>query len=234
MAAIGQAAGGEGQAQGGDAAQGGQQQADGLGQLAEQLGQFGGSLEEMRQSLQALQPQQAAEQQGEQIDMSWLDGDMGQQLDQFGQPVVDQAALEQRNQAMLAAIDQRAQALVQPVADKLEEQRRNNEARDLGNEFPELKTNEMAQFIAGRGGLAEQAAHAFGQPHLAAEPAFWRLVYMAHKASDLANQQGSGDAGAAHLEGGGGPGPAQLSEADLVKQISQSGDGLGAGVLNFG
>lgn len=245
MTAIGQAAGGEGQGQGqgGEAAQNGQQQGQDLGQLTQQIGAIGGGLEEMRQFLQtnpwAQQQGDEQGQQGDEIDLSFLDAGFGQ-VDQFGNPVDNSQALSQKlNEVINGAVDQRTQALMQPVIEKQEAARRNGEARDLAGEFPELSTPEMAQKIAGPGGLAEQVAQqiaqAAGNPQLAAilaaEPSVWRLAYMAHKAGDLANQ-GSGDPGAAHLEGGGGPGPAQLTEADLVKQIAQSGDGLGARVLN--
>jgi hypothetical protein len=113
----------------------------------------------------------------------------------------------------------------------MENMRRDQAARDLAGEFPELAEPEMAQKVAGRGGLAEQAAAMLGQPQLAAEPSFWRLAYMAHKAAEAANQEGSGDPGAASLEAGGGAGPAQFSEADYVKAIRNAGGG-GSNVLN--
>lgn len=231
MAATGQAAGGEGaaQGQGGEAAQG-QQQAQGadLGQLSEQIGALGGGLEDMRQFLAgnpwAQQPDQG-QQQDDGLDLSWLNPEQQSPLD-------DPAALSQKlNEVISGAVSQQAQALLAPIQERQEAMRRDQEARDLASEFPELATDEMAQKVAGRGGLAEQLAAQLGQPGLAAEPKFWRIAYMASKAAESANQ-GSGDTGAAHLEGGGGPGPAQMTEADLVKQIAGSGDGLGAGVLN--
>lgn len=245
MAATGQAAaGGEGQAaqgQGGEAAQNGQQQAQGpdLGQLAEQIGALGGGLDEMKQFLQSnpwqqQQDQGQGQQQDEGLDLSFLDP--GQQM--LGD---DPAALSaQLGEVIKGAVQQQAQALMAPHVEAQNEMRRNIEARDLAGEFPELSTPEMANKIAGQGGVAEQIAqqiaNAVGQPQLAkalaAEPALWRMAYGYHKGIEYANNQGSGDPGAAHLEGGGGPGPAQLSEADLVKQIATSGDGLGAGVLN--
>lgn len=241
MAATGQAASGEGQGQqqGGEAAQNGGQQAQGpdLSQLGEQIGTLGSGLEEMRQFLQsnpwAAQQTEAGQAEDEGLDLSWLNPEQQSPLD-------DPAALSQRlNEVINGAVDQRAQALIAPHVEKQEAMRRNMEARDLAGEFPELGTPEMAEKVAGRGGLAEafarEVAESVGQPQLAAmlaaEPRVWRLAYMAHKAGESANQ-GSGDPGAAHLEGGGGPGPAQLSGADLVKQIANSGDGLGAGVLN--
>lgn len=239
MAAMGQAGGegqGQAQGQGGEAAQNGQAQGPDFGQLAEQLGTLASGQEEMRAFLAsnpwAQQQAQEGQPQEEGIDLSFLDP--GQTM--YEDP---QALGRQLNDVISAAVEQRTQALMQPHIAQQNEMRRTMEAERLSAEFPELQTPEMAQKIAGQGGIAEQIAQqiatAIGQPGLAkalaAEPAVWRMAYGYHKGVEYANQE-SGDSTAAHLEGGGGPGPQPVSEADLVKQIANSGDGLGAGVLN--
>lgn len=230
MAATGQGqAGGEGAAQ----AQQGQGEGQGpdLSALSEQVGGINTSLEEMRGILQGLTPAQQAEvqQAGEEIDLSWLDN-----------PTIDPAQQQQLMQQEFERIaDQRAQALVAPVIERQEQARINTEARDLADRFPELQDADAAKRLAGPGGLVEQALSQANLPpqvakQIAAEPWFWGMVHMADKAATVANSEGSGDPGAAHLEHGGGASPAPMSQADLVKAIvnSGSGAGLGARVLD--
>lgn len=214
MAAVGQ---GQASGDGGQQGEGQAQQGQDLGQLTGQLEQLGTSLEEMRGFLQSQpwqqQEQETQEQAPEPFDLSFLDD-----------PMIDQTTASQRlNDVLAGVVDQRAQQLMAPLAEQQTQMRRDQAARDLAGEFPELAEPDMAQKVAGRGGLAEQAAAMLGQPHLAAEPAFWRLAYMAHKAAEAANQEGSGDPGAAHLESGGGAGPAQMTQEDYVKAIRDSG-----------
>lgn len=226
MAAIGQgtgASGGDGQAQGEGQGSGDFSQIQGL------LETQGQSLQEMQQLLQS-QPWQQQQQQGregeqetgnEPIDLSFLDD-----------PTIDQSTASERlNQVLNGVVDARVQALQAPVVEQQTQMRRDLAARDLAGEFPELADEKMANLVAGQGGLAERAAAMLGQPQLAAEPSFWRLAYMAHKAAEAANQEGSGDPGAASLESGGGAGPAPMSQEDRVKQIMGAG-GRGSSVLD--
>jgi hypothetical protein len=226
MSAPGQAAGGDA---GGDNGQAqGEAQGPDLSGMVDQIGQIASGQEEMRQYLasnpwQAQEPA-AEEAQDEGLDLSWMDPQ---------NPVYeDPAAVAQRlNDQISGAVEQRVQALTDPMREQMAEMRRDQQARDLAAEFPEIATDEMAQQIAGPGGLAAQMADQLGQPGLAAEPSFWRLVYMAHKQSEQANN-GSDGPGAAPLESAGGPGPAQQSNEDIVKGIMESG-GQGSKVLNF-
>jgi hypothetical protein len=226
MSAPGQAAGGDA---GGDNGQAqGEAQGPDLSGMVDQIGQIASGQEEMRQYLasnpwQAQEPA-AEEAQDEGLDLSWMDPQ---------NPVYeDPAAVAQRlNDQISGAVEQRVQALTDPMREQMAEMRRDQQARDLAAEFPEIATDEMAQQIAGPGGLAAQMADQLGQPALAAEPSFWRLVYMAHKQAEQANN-GSDGPGAAPLESAGGPGPAQQSNEDIVKGIMESG-GQGSKVLNF-
>lgn len=233
MSAVGQGtSGGEGaaaatQSQGQDQ---GQQGPD-LSQLAETLGQQGQTLEEMRTFLQGNPWQQQQADQGQQadpneLDLSWLDEQIG----------IDPAAASARlNEVINGAIDQRTHAALAPIAKQQQEMRFKQESRDLVDKFPELEDMEAAKKLAGPGGLVEQAlqqAHPDVAARLGAEPWFWGLVHMANRAAEIANQEGSGDPGAASLESGSGAGPGPTAE-DLKKAIMNSGDGLGASVLNF-
>jgi DNA-binding transcriptional MerR regulator len=200
-----------------------------LSQITGQLETLGTGLEEMRQFMQAQQqpaePQQE-EQGADEVDLSWLD-----QVS-LEDPSVAQAAQAKLNEQLSGIVDQRTQAAVQPLMQQLTSLQHDIQARDLAAEYPELATEEMAQKVAGRGGLAEQMAGQLGNPELASQPSFWRLVYMAHKAAETASQDGSENPGAGHLEGGSGPGPAPQSEEDIVKGIMGAG-GVGSKVLNF-
>lgn len=236
MAATGQAggaAGGEGAAQGQAQGEGQAQGAPGqdVSQLADLLGQQGQSLEEMRSFLASnpWAPQQQGEGEGDQggeIDLSFLDD-----------PALAPEALQQQmTQTIGGLVDQRAQALVAPVQQQLAEMQRAQEARDLLGEFPEMAEEATAQQVV-------KMAHEWASEHfppeiakvIAQKPATWRAVYMMGRAAESANaeQQGSGDPGAAHLESGAGAGPGQ-SQVDLKTMIMNGGGARGADVLNFG
>jgi hypothetical protein len=226
MSAPGQAggdAGGDGQAQGGEA------QGPDLSGMVDQIGQIAAGQEEMRQFLASnpwQQQEQAADPQDDgTLDLSWLDP----QNTAYEDPNV---VAQRLNDQINGAVDQRAQALIAPMAEQMAEMRRDQEARDLAAEFPELAQHDIAQHLAGPGGLAEQMAQQLNQPGLAAEPKFWRMVYMASKAAEAANVNGSESPGAAPLESGGGPGPAAQTNEDIVKGIMEAG-GQGSKVLDF-
>jgi hypothetical protein len=225
MSAPGQAAGDAG---GGNGEAQGEGQGPDLSGMVDQIGQIASGQEEMRQYLASnpwQQPEAEPEaQQDEGLDLSWLDPN--------AQQYEDPAQVAQRlNDQISGAVEQRVQALTDPMREQMAEMRRDQQARDLAAEFPEIATDEMANQIAGPGGLAAQMADQLGQPGLAAEPSFWRLVYMAHKQAEQANN-GSDGPGAAPLESAGGPGPAQQTNEDIVKGIMEAG-GQGSKVLNF-
>src|SRR3954451_6685966 len=230
MSAPGQAGGDAGTPSNGDGGEGqAQGQGPDLSRMVDQIGQIASGQEEMRQYLASnpWTPQDADQQQegtpDEGLDLSWLDP----QATAYDDP---QAVADRLNTQINGAVDQRAQKLMAPMAEQMAEMRRDQQARDLAAEFPEIATDEMANKIAGPGGLAAQMADQLGQPGLAAEPGFWRLVYMAHRQAEQANN-GSDGPGAAPLESAGGPGPAQQTNEDIVKGIMESG-GQGSKVLN--
>lgn len=230
MSAVGQ---GEGQQTQGENGGGEAQQSPDVNQMVEQLGQVASGMEEMRTFL-ASQPwqQQAGEGEDQQqadpneLDLSWLDPNAQTYED-------PQAVAARLNEVINGAVDQRAQQLIAPLQAQQAELRRDQEARDLAGEFPELADEKMAKMIAGPDGLAVQMAQVLGQPALAHEPAFWRMTYLAHKATEANNAQNGDAPNAANLESGSGPGPAnQPSPEDRIKQIMNAG-GRGASVLDF-
>lgn len=226
MSALGQA-GGEGQAQG--QAQGeGQSSGPDLGALTATLGQLQQGQDEIRGWFEQQRQQETPDESQQDVpDLSFLDE--GLNLD----PSVNQEDVNRRlNDVISGMVDQRAQALIAPIQQQQQEQQRDQMARDLVGEFPELAQPEVAQAVAGKGGLAEQLAESLGVPEKAGDPRLWRVAYMMSKAADAANGPGSADPGGANLESGVGAGPGQQRQADLVKSIMESG-GAGSSVLNF-
>lgn len=215
---------------GGDAGQQQGTQADGQGgqesvALAQQLEALQGSQEELREFLmsQPWQAQEAAaqgEQQGEGdgLDLSELLGDGGEYLDP-----------QALTQLINSVVDQRVQAATQPLTESQAEMRRTQDAERLVSEFPELGNPDVAREVVG---VSRQIAEANNRPELANEPWFWRMTYMAGRAAETANQEGAETPGAAHLEGGGGAGPAGGGEVDLGEQIVSAR--RGNSVLPFG
>lgn len=207
-------------AQGGDAQQGEQGQAEGapdVAQLAQGLESMQAGQEELRQFLmtQPWQQQEQAQEEDQQqeqddLDLSFLDP---------GDPQFDPEQLAQRLGGLISqTAEQRAQALIAPIQQQQEEFRRQNEARDLVGEFPELAQEETATQVTS---LARQLAEANGHPELSNEPWLWRLTYMAGRAVDSANGEGSEEPGAAHLEGGGGARPTGGQQADPAEAFRQ-------------
>lgn len=233
MAATGQQAAGqagEGQAQGQQQADGGQQQGGDLAALAGHLEQLSQGQQEMREWLQGQQQQgqQQGEQQQEQapIDLSFID---------TGDPAYDRQLAQQMAETFERTMQQREQALSERFEqrfgafdERITEREREEQARDLVSEFPEMGQQETANQVVT---YAQQLAQANGHPELAAEPWFWRLTYMAGRAADAAQAegQGSGDPGAAHLEGGGGANPGAGGQVDpgdaWIKNALSDGQG---------
>jgi hypothetical protein len=234
------AAGAAAGAPGGDAGQQqgdaqGQQQAGGFDpqQFAGQFEQLQQGQEELRQFL-ASQPWQAQEQPGEtdqsqqdpSLDLGFLDQDGyadPQQMAQSFQQLVQQEVAKERE-----SWRQEHDKTVQRLTDF----ERRQEAEHLVNEFPEIAQPEVAQQVVS---TSREYADLMGHPELADSPKFWRLVYAATRAFDAAKQEGSGDPGAAHLEGGAGAAPGQPAQVDLADLIVNGGQdsALGSRVLDF-
>jgi len=223
---------------GGEAAEA--QQGPDFQAVVEQLGSMAQGQEEMRQALaglpELLQGQQQGEQPGQEealLDPSMLDFESPQfdpnQAAQGLQGWMEQQ-LQQREQ-------QWQQQYLTPLQQQLSVIRQTGEARDLVAEFPELGEEEAARNVVGAAQqMAEQLAHALGMPQLAPQiaslPLWWRSVYLQGRAMDAAQQEGQEQGPqAAHLEGGGGAGPAGGSQPDLKQQILDAS--RGSSVLPF-
>lgn len=234
VAAAGQAAQGEAA---GQAAEGQQQQAAGVdvGQFAGQLDQLSQSHDQLFQMLQSAPWAQEGEGEGEaieepgELDLSFLDG-----TDPSFDP--DQAA-QRLAQTFDQRVEQKAQQLIKPLEQKLSsideqraDDRRELEADRLVTEFPEFGDENVRSEVVN---ASFQIADAYGWGEVAKEPSFWRLVYMAGRAAQSANEEGTDGPQAAHLEGGAGARPGGSQQVAGVDQILTP-DRKGRGVLPFG
>lgn len=223
QAAVGGDAGQQGQAQQGEQAQA----SPDLSTLAEQFGRMEAGQEEMRQFLMSQpwqQPQEQAEpeqEQADEIDLSFLDPDV---------PGYDPQHVEQRFGDLIGQVaERRAQQLLQqqvePLRQDVQNMRREQELAQLVDEFPEIGEEQTARQVMDR---VRALAEANGHPELAHEPWLIRMTYLAGRAIDVANQEGASEPSAAHLEGGGGAGPAapQVDPGDLIVQAARGGSSV--------
>lgn len=235
MSATGQAASGGdgGAAQGEGQAQ--QQSGPDLNELAGRLDQHGQTLEEIRGFFQT-QREQGQQQQAEPVDETPDMSEFLRELDQglnLGAGTDFEAANKHLADVVGQVADQRAQALVAPIQQQLADMQHNQIAQDLVNEFPEMAEEATAKRVVGQ---AQQWAAENYPPEIAKvvanHPGTWRMMYMAGKAAESANDAGSGDSAAASLESGNGAGPGAQQQVDRVKQIMEAG-GRGKSVLDF-
>lgn len=240
MAAQGQ---GTAQAASGDAAQGQQAQQGDAQQQGPDFGSLVGTVEGLQSGYQ--ETRQALDQVMQSLaGAPWLQQQDGQQAGQEQTPMdVDLSFLDAADPAFnpeQAAtqlqslvgqlVEQGVQQQVAPVQEQQAEMRRQWEAAQLTSEFPELSDPDTAREVVQS---AQQYAQMFAPTigaeaaqRLAQEPAFWRVMYGMGRAMDAAQDEGSGDPGAAHLEGGGGANPggaAQVDPGDLIVQAAQGG-----------
>lgn len=195
-----------------------------------------GGQEEMRQLLQGLSAQQkptdpATPAEPEPVDLSFLDVD---------NPAFDPAQVAGQFQAAVQSEVQRIVSQeVGPVRDGLAEMRTVQEWGALVNEFPELNEEDTARPVLETAAeMAQQLAQAVGLPPeqtraLASSPRLAKLVYMAGRAADAANQEGQDVPDPATLESGNGaaPGPAGGNLGDAIFNTT---DGrLGSKALPF-
>jgi hypothetical protein len=227
MSAPGQGGEAAQQGQQGEAGENGQQAGPDYAALSGQLEQLVGGQEELRQFLSSEPWKQQAESEAEQqtqqtpdVDLSFLDpADPNYDPDQFGPQLA--AAMRQEIQRA----QQETQTQVQQIRDEIQQER---EYTDLVNEFPEVAEN--AQEILQAAG---EYAEANGiPPEIAQRAGYVRIFFLAGRAMDAAQNEGSGDPGVATVEGGGGPG-AGASQPDPVDAILKPGGKRGASVLDF-
>lgn len=210
-----------GQAQQGDAQQGEGQGPD-VRALAQTLEGLSTGQEQMREFLMSQPWSQQAEDGGEQagepepanLDLSFLD-DAG-----YDQQTASQLAdvIERQMQQREAALKQEFQRELGNVTERVSERERLEQMRDLVDEFPDMASSEVATPVVQQ---AHSLVEANGWPEqLAADPRFWRLTYAAQQAFAAAEDEGSEEPGAAHLEGGAGASGAMAAQrGDDVRQM---------------
>ena len=231
---TGEAAGQQGDAQGqgqGEAGQGEQQGAPDYAALLEGQQQTAQALEQMREYLQSnpwQQQDQGEPQQEQQFEPPQLDF-----LDS-GDPDFDQQLASNLQNLIQTEAAKIAQQQYQPLQQDLQELRRERAAEALIAEFPELNEPENAQRVIG---ISREYAEMMGQPELATNPDFWRVIHAAEATfRAAAEEKERGDTPAAHLEGAGGPGAGQQPQVDLGDLIVNGqgeGEPLGRRALPF-
>jgi hypothetical protein len=221
----------QGQGEGGGEAAEAQQGPD-FQAVVEQLGSMAQGQEEMRQALAGLPELLQGQQQGpgepepQLLDPSMLD---------FENPQFDP---NQAAQGLMGFVDQqwqqREQQLMQqhvaPLQQQVQQLFQTQGAMNLVAQYPEMGEEETARQVVT---FAEQLAQKLGVPHLAGNADMWELAYLVGRAKETALQEEGQQDGpqAAHLEGGGGAGPAGGSQPDLKQQILDSN--RGSSVLPF-
>lgn len=221
--------------QGGDAGdagaaeQGQVQQGPDVSALAEQFGSLSQGQEEMRQILTGLQDHlaPAQEEQGlPELDLSAFDPDSADfdpnEIAQRMTGFMEQFA-QQRDQQL-------QQTVIDPLRQQVSELQMHQQAAQLIGEFPEMGEGDTIQQVMG---ATKEFAQIIGAPHLAGNLQLARVLYMAGRAHEAAQGEGEESPQAAHLEGGGGAGPAGGTPDDFKAQIL-GGDNGGKSVLPFG
>lgn len=208
------AASGEGEqgSQTGEAQQGDQA----ITQLADQLQQLTTSQEETRQFLQSNPWAPQEEQQTPEVpDLSFLDENS---------PQYDPEQAAQRLQQVMQAeagseVERRMQEQLAPLQQQVQELRSQQGADALAAEFPEMKDPKVAQEVVD---TAEKYAGILGQPELLSNFDFIRMTYMAGRAAQLQNEEGTSPQ-AATLEGANGasPGAPQQGAVPTGDQIAE-------------
>lgn len=160
-------------------------------------------------------------------------GQYGQQpfgQDPYGQQqptdIYDPETGEPDPQAAQQFLNQMVQAQMQPLMQQMQQQdqqmralRNSLDARDLEEQYPELRDEGKAEATMQ---LAANEAQRIGRPDLATDPAFIELTFLAEKArNSAAQEQPAGTAPEVGLEGAGGGQP-QQPEEDPGERIARA------------
>jgi hypothetical protein len=205
LAAGGDAAQGDGggseQAQGGEAQGQAPDQSAVIAQLAEALPGLQDTQEQMRQFLsqqgeQAQEAEPPAPEAPQQPDLSFLED--------------PNVSLETAQSRLNEVIQDTARQMMAEQLAPLQEQVSNidieRHAEALMQEFPDLRDDATAKSVMD---AAETYAKNMGNPELVANPQFVRVIYLAGRAAQHAQEQGAqGAPDVATLEGAGGASPA--------------------------
>lgn len=196
--------------------QDGQQQAQ-QPDLAAVLDNIGQQFEQQRTMLQSLAETRTAGEEGQQqqqqegqadgqgeIDLSFLDE---------SQPTYQgpEVAMQQLGQLIDNVAAQRAQALVDPLKGEIGELRTDRAIDDLVAKYPQIADPEVGKTVIS---TAQEWASKAGHPELGSMPEFFELVYLAGRAADQSQQEGSSSGSAATLEGAGGASPGGAGQGD--------------------
>lgn len=169
------------------------------------LEQMRSMMEQVAAGQQAPPPEQEPEgYEYDQPDLSYADPTSpNYNPDMAGQVLMD-AIGQQQQQALQQALD--------PLQQKLSAMEADQQARALAEQFPELNDQKVADEVFAK---TREWVDAAGLPAEAAQNyQVVKAVYMMGRAAELAaSEQGSGEADAATLEGGGGPAPAPSDPA---------------------
>jgi hypothetical protein len=225
-------ASGAGLATGSDGADGGdndgqEQQAAGAGggneaiaQLSEQLTTLSSGQDQMREFLEGLAQQQGGEQEGQQEERQELP-DLSV-FDESRPGYSEQQAAEALQQLMQTEADRRVQEAVGPLQERVDDMQRDRENDALIAKYSDLGDEKVAQSVVD---TAQRYAAVLNQPGLVQSPKFVELVYLAGRATELAQQQqdGAADGAVATLEGVGGARPGGAGQgADPAAAIKES------------
>lgn len=117
-------------------------------------------------------------------------------------------------------VNERVNERVREAVGPLLEQERAEQFQALQEEFPEISTPEGSEQLAG---LVHQAARHFGNPQLAGDPRFAKVVYLAKKGEErAAGEQPVGDGKEVALEEGSGA-PGEPEPDHLFQQLWAQG-----------
>lgn len=190
--------------------------------LAAVLDSIGQQFEQQRTMLQGLaesrqeqtpeaEQEDAATDQGE-IDLSFLD----ESAPTYQGP---EAAMQQLGSMIDSIAEKRAQALVEPLQKDIGELRTDRAIDDLVAKYPQIADPEVGRTVIN---TAQEWASKAGHPELGTMPEFFELVYLAGRAADQSQQEGSAQGPTAALEGAGGasPGGAGQGTAPTAESVT--------------
>lgn len=188
-------------------------------QLSSQLDSLGQMLEQQRPLLDhvASEPWNQTQEQQEETpaapDFSFLDET---------QPgYTPEQAAGQLQQLIDTAAETKANALVSPVQQQVQEMQVERQTDDLIARYPQLGDPKVAQEVVD---TTHQWAQSIGHPELAGDPRVMEMVYSAALAKEQAGKEGADASGAATLEGAGGasPGGTQQGDSLTTKSVTDS------------
>jgi hypothetical protein len=199
-------------------------QPDHLQALTSRMDEFGQKLDGIDQIREAL-AQQYQDDDGDLYDQDEAAFDpYAEEVDDALYDGVTPQEIKQAQEKLQSMIDQRAQQIVGPLQQQVENMRIRGEANDIARELPDLDDpDKAAQAIQ----HATQVAAQLGYEDLANEPRFIRLAHLARRAEvSMQQETPAGGQDGVRLEGAGtGPVDLQSAEQEYGDRIVGSGPG---------